>query len=183
MRLKVFFKGLSIVLAVAFTQLAAAIEPSTFTQTGEGRRNTGTQGQEDIFNKSLPVTHSPTLRVFFPDSRFQGTTLKPTLLIAQQTRTRRIRFAPGAVSDVVEDSVVRGTRDIYLLRARKGQTMTLTITSLERNAVFDVQAPNGNFLQEEAMSWSGVLPATGDYSVIVGGTRGNASYKLEVTIR
>ncbi|MBD0343640.1 MAG: hypothetical protein ICV63_02135 [Coleofasciculus sp. Co-bin14] len=180
MRLKVFFKGVSIVLAVAFTQMAAAIESSTFTQTGEGRRNTGTQGQEDIFNKSLPIT---LFRVFSPDSRFQGTTLESTLLIAQQTRTRRIRFAPGAVSDVVEDSVVRGTRDIYLLRARKGQTMTLTITSLEQNAVFDVQAPNGNFIQEEAMSWSGVLPATGDYSVIVGGTRGNATYKLEVTIQ
>jgi hypothetical protein len=27
------------------------------------------------------------------------------------------------------------------------------------------------------------LPSSGDYSVIVGGTRGNASYKLEVTIR
>jgi len=61
--------------------------------------------------------------------------------------------------------------------------MILNITSLEKNAVFDIEAPNGELLKEEATSWRGVLPSSGDYSVIVGGTRGNASYKLEVTIR
>ena len=131
------------------------------------------------------------VKAFFKGANFvlavaltQMAILEPnTFAIAQQSRTRRIQFAPGAVSAVVEGGLVRGTRDIYLLRARRDQTMTLNITSLEQNAVFDVQAPNGNFLKEEATSWSGVLPATGDYSVIVSGTRGNASYKLEVTIR
>ncbi len=61
--------------------------------------------------------------------------------------------------------------------------MTLTMTSLEQNAVFDIQAPNGTYLAEETTSWSGRLPQSGDYSVIVGGTRGNATYTLDVTIR
>jgi hypothetical protein len=61
--------------------------------------------------------------------------------------------------------------------------MTVNITSLERNAVFDIQAPNGEYLQQGVTNWQGVLPRTGDYSVIVSGTRGNASYKLEVTIK
>src|SRR4028118_905581 len=51
-------------------------------------------------------------------------TVKPTLLIAQQSRTRRIQFARGASSAVREDAVVRGTRDIYLVGAKKGQNMT-----------------------------------------------------------
>jgi hypothetical protein len=133
MRLTAIFKGASIVVAIALTQMVAAI-------------------------------------------------VEPTILIAQQSRTQRIQFAPGAVSDVVEGSVVRGTRDIYLMRARRGQTITLKVTSIEQNAVFDIQAPDGTFLREEATSWSGVLPSTGDYSAIVSATRGNASYRLEVTI-
>lgn len=113
---------------------------------------------------------------------FNQRRVEPSFLIAQQSQTRRIQFAPGAVSAVAEGGVVRGTRNIYLLRARRGQTMKLNITSVEQNAVFDIQAPNGRFLQQESTRWRGVLPVTGDYSVIVGGTRGNATYKLDVTI-
>lgn len=112
-----------------------------------------------------------------------GTSVKPTLLIAQQNRTRRIQFAPGRTSATVEDAVVRGTREIYLVGAKKGQIMTIKITSLEKNAVFDITAPNGRTVRQEATSWRGALPATGVYRIIVGGTRGNASYKLVVAIK
>jgi hypothetical protein len=61
--------------------------------------------------------------------------------------------------------------------------MTLSLTSLDQNAVFDVQAPDGQYLKQEATSYRGELPRTGDYSVIVSGTRGNAEYTLDVTIR
>jgi hypothetical protein len=136
------------------------------------------------------------------DSKLQDRApVEPSILITQQssslrrfqlaqndvrgvgTRTRRIRFEPGAVGTVVKDSVGQGSRTIYLLGARGRQTMTLNITSLDQNAVFDIQAPNGQFLQEDATSWSGELPLSGDYSVIVKGARGRASYTLEVTIR
>ncbi len=149
------------VLAVTPTQMAA-VELSPLTPTG-------------VFDSTaLPTTGVSTL--------WESVTVEPSFLISQQSRTQRIQFAPNAVSAVVEGGVVRGTRNIYLLRARRGQTMKLNITSLEQNAVFDIQAPNGKFLQEEATSWRGELPVTGDYSVIVGGIRGNASYKLDVTI-
>jgi hypothetical protein len=162
MRLRAFFSGAIIFIAVAPTQMAAVELSSLTAKTA----HTSTPS---------PTTGNSTL--------LDGATVKPTLLISQQSRTRRIRFARGASSAVVEDAVVRGTRDIYLLRAREGQTMIINITSLEKNAVFDIQAPNGELLKEEATSWRGVLPSSGDYSIIVGGTRGNASYKLEVTIR
>jgi hypothetical protein len=110
------------------------------------------------------------------------TPLAEPILIAQQNRTRRIKFAPGKNSAVVEDAVVRGTRDIYLVGAKKRQKMTINITSLEDNGVFEIKAPNGRLLAQEATTWSGVLPATGDYQIIVGGTRGNAAYKIKVTI-
>lgn len=113
----------------------------------------------------------------------EAVSVQPTLLIAQQSRTQRIRFARGASSAVVEDAVVRGTRDIYLLGARAGQKMTVSITSVEKNAVFDIIAPNQKMLKQEATNWSAKLPTNGDYRIVVGGTRGNATYKLRVEIK
>ncbi len=164
MRLTAFFSLAIIFLAVPRTQMASAVETLSPTETAA--------------RTSTPS--SPTGDSLISD----GTTIKPTILISQQSPPpRRIQFAQGASSGAVEGAVVRGTRDVYLLRARGNQTMTVNITSLEQNAVFDIQAPNGKFLQQEATSWSGVLPSYGDYSVIVGGTRGNATYRLEVTIK
>lgn len=107
---------------------------------------------------------------------------------AQRSRTQRIRFKPGESSATVQTAVIRGTRDTYLLGAQKGQTMTVRIQSLENNAVFDIVTPpnrvgQGRVLKQEAVFWSGQLPDSGDYQVVVGSTRGNASYKLQVTIK
>lgn len=109
---------------------------------------------------------------------------KPTFSIAQSSPApRRIQFPRGASSTFLENSVVRGTRDTYLINAKKNQRMNVSITSLENNAVFDIIDPNGEVIQGETMSWSFILPARGDYQIVVGGTRGNASYKMFVEIK
>ncbi len=102
---------------------------------------------------------------------------------AQSDRTRRVRFARGRTTTVIKDAVVRGTSDRYILRARAGQTLIVHITSLEDNAVFDLYAPGRRYLAQETTDWTGELPRSGDYVISVGGTRGNATYALEVTIR
>jgi hypothetical protein len=87
---------------------------------------------------------------------------------------------------VIKDAVVRGTRDRYILGARAGQTLIVHITSLENNAVFDIYARGGKRVldgAQETTDWTGELPRSGDYVIEVGGTRGNATYTLEVTIR
>ena len=104
------------------------------------------------------------------------------------TSARRVRFPRGRTTAVLKGAVVRGTTDRYLLGARAGQTMTVHVTARERNAVFQIYAPNGDTLDgasetSDATDWSGELPASGDYTIVVGGTRGNANYTLEVTIR
>lgn len=103
---------------------------------------------------------------------------------AQVGKTRRVQFPKGRNSVVLKGAAVRGTQDKYILRAGRGQTMSLRITSTEDNAVFDVIAPgNGQSLASEQTQWTGELPAAGDYTIVVGGTRGNATYSLQVTIR
>ena len=105
-----------------------------------------------------------------------------------RTFTERVRFARGRSSTTIKNAVVRGDRDRYLVGAKAGQRMTVRIRSVEQNAVFQIQGPNGRFLRgaeegQDATRWSGKLPAAGNYAIVVGGTRGNATYTLDVAIR
>ncbi len=93
-----------------------------------------------------------------------------------------VRFDAGGTSAVLVDAVVRGERNRYTLGAAAGQTMNLTITSVEDNAVFEVYDPDEGVLLAETTSASFQLPSDGVYTIIVGGTRGNASYQLTVEI-
>lgn len=100
----------------------------------------------------------------------------------------RIRFAKGDSSTTLSGGVVRGERAEYLLGAKRGQTMTIKITSLEDNAVFQIEGPSGDYLKnagetDDATTWTGSLPSDGDYKIIVGGTRGNTEFKLTVSIK
>jgi hypothetical protein len=102
---------------------------------------------------------------------------------ATTVHNQTLRFAPGTQSTTVSQSVIRGERDRYLLGAQGGQQMTLSITSTEDNAVFDVISPSGYILAVESTQETLFLPHNGDYQVIVGGTRGNATYELTVSIK
>ena len=112
-----------------------------------------------------------------------------------------IRFSPGSVSSTMEEAVIRGEQDVYFVTARAGQTLEVSISALEDNAVFSIYQPGsvtvekegvtkitGNTLAkvdetDDATAWKGALPVSGEYLIVVGGTRGNATYKLRVTIR
>lgn len=97
--------------------------------------------------------------------------------------TERVNFAQGATAAVLAGAVIRAERKTYLLNAGQGQVMNVEITALEDNAVFEILSPGGSFLASEAKTFTGKLPATGDYQIIVSGTRGNATYEMTVEIK
>ena len=103
--------------------------------------------------------------------------------------TKKVRFAKGTSSTTIRNAVIRGERDRYLVGAKAGQTMTVKITSLEKNAVFQIylsgeqESLPGAGETDDATKWSGRLPADNEYVIVVGGTRGNASYTLRISIR
>jgi hypothetical protein len=104
--------------------------------------------------------------------------------LGARVHTRRIKFPRGRTTVVLKNAVVRGDSDRYLLRAMSGQTMTVHLTSVEDNAVFEVYAPrSGRTMSGATTDWTGELPRNGDYIIMVSGTRGNADYTLEVTVR
>ena len=105
-----------------------------------------------------------------------------SLSVAKPNPAKAITLTPNTSSKRVEETVIRGTKNTYLLAARGGQLVNIEVTSLEENAVFTIIAPNGDSLLQETFSWKGVLPETGEYQIVVGGTRGNATYNLAVAI-
>jgi len=66
--------------------------------------------------------------------------------------------------------------------------MVVTIMSLEDNAVIEIidkstgQQLPGAEETADAKRWEGHLPSSGNYTIIAGSTRGNASYTLKVMI-
>lgn len=93
-----------------------------------------------------------------------------------------IKFDPGAFSGTVENSVIRGERDLYRVGAGDGQFLVTELNSLENNAEFMLRDPEGTIIVNGATDFRFSLAGTGDYEFCVGGTRGNATYLLYVEI-
>jgi len=75
----------------------------------------------------------------------------------------------------------------YHVRARKGQQMTLHLTSAKGNAIFGVYAPGMDLIEgaQSVKDWTGPLPKTGDYEIIVypEDEATDTNFTLELAIR
>jgi hypothetical protein len=101
---------------------------------------------------------------------------------------RRIKFARGRTTAVVNGSINYGHSDVYTLGARRGQTMTLHVASRNPEVVFSLSAPSSSPVEGAftVRDWSGELPESGDYTITLVNNRergGASAYTLEVTIR
>ena len=115
------------------------------------------------------------------------------LAVAQgggKAEPKRIEFKPGTNSTVINDKI-HGTEEAeYVLAAKKGQKLTIHMTSVPRkSSVFDLKAPNNADLGLEYdanYDYTGTLPETGDYMIIVARpttSPGTSSYRLSITVR
>lgn len=123
--------------------------------------------------------------------------LLPVLLCLATTtwaKTIRVKFPPGRTTVVLKGRTTGGPSEsggmdpiAYRLRARKGQQMSLNLVSAKKNAVFGVYLPGMDLLEgaQNVKSWSGTLPKSGDYEIIVfpEDEMTNTTFTLEVTIR
>ena len=187
MKNQLLFSGIIIITLFNLTGCGQDSGNTTNTETIAPVETTSQNHQEtQIAQPSSPETEASETPVSISEpSEIASNQTDDSAIYNDNPGNRRIRikFDRGTSSKTVKDAVVRGTRDIYLLGANKGQQMNLNITSLEDNAVFDVISPNGQILEQEAKNWSGELPQKGDYQVVVGGTRGNATYELTTEIK
>jgi hypothetical protein len=104
---------------------------------------------------------------------------KPTL--------QRIRFAARKSSATVTGSASPSYSDSWVLAAKKGLTLQLAITRTNGVATsFTLLAPGvegGDVIADSQSKWSGVLPQSGIYTIVVGTNGdGKGSYRMTVAI-
>lgn len=105
---------------------------------------------------------------------------------------QEINFNPGESSAAVSGSVLRGDRDMFTMSSARAQYLVVSLTSADRNAVFDLWEPaykvgpddevKGNRMAIETTEFSGQLPATGRYLIVVRGTSGTIDYQLTAAL-
>ena len=108
--------------------------------------------------------------------------------ITKADQTKRIKFAKGKSSATVGGAVLRDEVHYYLVKVNKGQKMTVKISALEKNASFRIINPSGEYLEgagelDDPTNWNGTIPKSGDYKIEVAPNRGNATYRLTVSIK
>ncbi|MFY9622354.1 MAG: hypothetical protein WAM70_19100 [Pyrinomonadaceae bacterium] len=111
------------------------------------------------------------------------------LVCVSVTGCKRGIVTSHAHSGVVHGSAGRGEKTRHIVDAKAGQTLVVNITSDENNAVFQVYLPGekgtlpGAGEMDDATKFSGEIPTEGKYLIAVGSTRGNATYKLDYSVK
>jgi hypothetical protein len=122
--------------------------------------------------------------------------LSVLLLLATTASARiiRVKFPKGRTTVILRNKTTGGPSEsggmdpiAYHVRARKGQQMTLHLTSAKHNAVFGVYAPGMDLIEgaQSVKDWTGSLPKTGDYEIIVfpEDEATDTTFTLELTVR
>ena len=102
----------------------------------------------------------------------------------------RIELKRGTTSTTVSGSVRNSEEYEYVLAAKKGQRLTIKITSTPvKSSVFQILGENNDTLGLEYdanFNYSGVLPKTGDYFISVRRpteAKGTSRFRLTVTVK
>jgi hypothetical protein len=98
-----------------------------------------------------------------------------------------IRFATGPLDVELNGAVIGGEHDRYSLTMLAGEILDVQIASLEGNAVFSILGPDqvplpGTEEGRDTIQWAVPISVDGEYSILVGPTRGNATYTLKVNV-
>ena len=102
----------------------------------------------------------------------------------------RIEFKRGTNSATINGKVRGDEEAEYVFAAKKGQELTIKITSVpRRSSVFDIKAPDNADLGLEYdanYDYKGTLPTTGDYFLTVArpsSARGTSTYRMTIRVR
>lgn len=95
-----------------------------------------------------------------------------------------MQFQRGASSTTVQGNASIALPDTYLVGAREGQVMTVQLTSQRKSVRFLVMSPKStSLIADNARSWTGTLPETGDYHIIVDADERGGTYSMTISIK
>ncbi len=98
----------------------------------------------------------------------------------------RIAFAAGAISSTTSGSLAPYASQYYVLRAMKGQQLMINVSSADESLRLVIYGYDGTVLRSgmssAAPTYSGTLPSTQDYIVVLTASDQAVSYTMHVTI-
>jgi hypothetical protein len=98
--------------------------------------------------------------------------------------SRRLQFKRGMSWTTVTGKVSIALPDTFLVGARAGQVMTIKLTAPRKSVRFLLMSPTTrNLVADNAREWTGTLPETGDYYIIVDADERGSTYSMTVTIK
>ena len=97
---------------------------------------------------------------------------------------RRVQFQRGSSSATVRGKASIALPDTYLVGAREGQVMTVQLTAPKKSVRFLVMSPKTtSLIADNARTWTGTLPETGDYHIIVDADERGGAYSMTISIK
>jgi hypothetical protein len=97
---------------------------------------------------------------------------------------RRVQFKRGTSSTTVQGRASITLPDTYVVGARAGQVMTITLTAPRNALTFTVMTSRTtNMITDDTRSWSGALPETGDYLILVNADEKGGTYSMTISIK
>jgi hypothetical protein len=97
---------------------------------------------------------------------------------------RRVQFKRGMSSATLQGKVSIALPDTYLVGARAGQVMTVQLTARAKSVRFVVMTPGTmSLVADNARTWTGTLPETGDYHIIIDADEQGGTYSMTISIK
>src|SRR6185369_8051238 len=111
-----------------------------------------------------------------------------SLLVNPQTgeskpSSRRVQFKRGASSATVQGRVTLELSDTWVVGARAGQVMTVQLTAPGKVRFMLMTSRTTESLADNTRSWTGTLPETGDYLILVDTDAKAATYSMTISIK
>jgi hypothetical protein len=148
-----------------------APSPTAVTTTQQPKRVPAQPAQPTTVTRSERTQENPRLirkPVRQPVSEEDDSIIPPHThrMIPGPLNSSRVRFQKGSTGITLSARLEKGRHNEYVLRARRGQTMSITLDSEQTEVAFRVFLDD-NDISGERRSWSGALPRYGDYHVVV----------------
>lgn len=119
------------------------------------------------------------------ESPMQGWISRDRTETSCNQKLERLRFTQEGTESTIQDRFVGTGSHRYLLQAKKGQTLTIT---RREGPLPAVMTPDGKELfsgasDENRQTWTGTLPANGDYAFLMDSNYKGYSYEFTLMVK
>ena len=153
---------------------------------GLQRLKTSTKGYTDLRVDARDSAAAQSQTIYkFDGNRYREAN---SMLVNPQTgeskpASRRVQFSRGASSTTVQGRVSLELSDTWIIGARAGQVMTVQLTSPRKVRFMLMTSRTTESLADNTRSWTGTLPETGDYLILVESGDKPSTYSMTITIK